>query len=128
MGSLADHRLLVVVAMVVLFVVAIATAQHIRLDTQQQQQQQAPPQPTSPRCLGEFELCAPINKTDVGGSCVMFAEDCGRCSRGEYLCPDHQTCVPNAEAYKACPAIKVRFALFTAWSHLTNAQYLLSIA
>ena len=56
------------------------------------------PAPQAPACLGEFSLCAGT------GECTLGA--CGRCRRGEYLCPsDQRTCVRSAAAYAQCPGI-----------------------
>jgi beta-glucosidase len=57
------------------------------------------PRNDQPTCLGEFEICPT-------GECVLIADWCGKCTQGQYLCPDGQTCVQGAEGYLSCPAIK----------------------
>jgi hypothetical protein len=52
-------------------------------------------------CLGEFSVCPST------GECTMSSGTCGRCKKGQYLCPsDQRTCVASAEAYTTCPGMR----------------------
>eukprot|EP00030_Apusomonadida_sp_AF-17_P007579 a841981_43.p1 GENE.a841981_43~~a841981_43.p1 ORF type:complete len:887 (-),score=386.87 a841981_43:100-2733(-) len=48
-------------------------------------------------CLGDFIVCPNL-------SCAKFSQDCAACPAGEYVCPDHATCVA-ASAWSSCPGV-----------------------
>lgn len=51
-------------------------------------------------CLGEFEYCP------LTGECVLDSSGCGKCTSGQYLCPDFATCVLGAVGYLECPGLR----------------------